>query len=278
MRCSGGISRTRSGGSARPRVFTRSGCPRPSPTAGARTRLEPVDRVVDQRPHGDQQLAQRLRELALELGRDRAARELEQADDQRGQVRGTPVPASPRSGGSSKPLGGTSPAELLGALGRLADEPLGRRGRRVRADPSGTDGLLARLEADHQRRRRRTPPTPAGRRPSRPAAGSCACGRRRARPARARSSSATRRPCSANGSSSRSCAPRRRARELLGDAVVQHGAGVARRRTARRRGGRASPAPITSRSKYGARSTGTGAKPDSTSSSCSPCSARQAPK
>ncbi len=36
--------------------------------------------------------------------------------------------------------------------------------------------------------------------------------------------------------------------------------------------------PSTSRSKYGARSTGTGAKPDSTSSSCSAWTARQAPK
>ena len=68
-----------------PESVRRSGCPPPSPTPAA-AGLEAVDRVVQHRAQRDQQLAQRLRELAREVGRQRAARELEQRE-QRGEVR-----------------------------------------------------------------------------------------------------------------------------------------------------------------------------------------------
>ena len=87
-----------------------------------------------------------------------------------------------------------------------------------------------------------------------------------------------RRPCAANGRSSRSsCVPVVHV-QLLGRAGRARPPPRRGRRRPRPASSSSRSAPITSAAKYGARSTGTCAKPDATSASCSCWTAYQAPK
>ena len=74
--------------------------------------VEALDRVVEHGADRDQQLAQRVGELARELGRELAAQAVDEPE-QRAQVREGRSAAAPRR--SLQPLGGTSRAASLAA-------------------------------------------------------------------------------------------------------------------------------------------------------------------
>ena len=262
------------GGSRTPRLADRDVLDvRLAPAGG----LEALDPAVEDRPDEDEDLTDQVRDLLLELGRHELAQRRDHRDELRGaRRRGRRRPARRRRPSRATP----SPA-----AGSAARRPRGARPppcvarRRSRRSERGSGGSWSgpskvtwRLPSSNAARAGRKSPSAGGSISVRLCAVDAhdeleadllqrdvALVARTAGRAAGRASSAP---------TTSSC----------GQAAVQQRAGLGVREQPRRRAGRASPPPTTSSSKYGARSTGTGANAASTSRAGAAGARASAPK